>query len=253
MKFDSYKNSAQKIKEAITTYQGERKKLLDSEMFAAEFKQKKIAELKVKTFEQIASTLDAMREDSKKDYTAAYKGTTPANLEEARYWATIVHQDLSSMNPDQILTAYKAILKEGLPIKKAEFERVARNVLSSREEYHGKLCEFEVTRKANMSPEEKEQAMAIMAAESLEGAIDRIQDFASYNVKLLEEGENIADTGRLDYLDSPFTQMEKEIEKEFNPSEYSFGERLAKTIEANQKIVSESAAGTKSFSVSVEG
>lgn len=253
MEFDSYKNAVKKIKETIITYQGERKKLIDSEMYAEDFKQKKIAELRVKTFEQIASTLDSMRESAKRDYAAAYKRTTPANLEEARYWATVVHQDLSSMNPDQIIAAYKAVLKEGLPIKKAEFERVARNVLSSREEYHGKLYEFEVIRKENMTPEEKEQAMAIMAAESLESAINRIQDFATHNINKLEEGEDIANTGRLDYLDSPFTQLGKEIENEFNPSEYLFRERLAKTIEANQKIVSESAAGTKIFSVSVEG
>lgn len=253
MKFESYRNAVKKIKETITGYQAERKKLLENEMFAEDFKQKKIAELKVKTFEQIAGALDTMRENAKKDSASAFKKAPPANLVEARYWAEVVHQDITAMNPDQIIAAYKAVIKEGLPVKKGEFERVARNILSSKDEYHGELYKFEVTRKENMSLEEKEQAKAIMAAESLEGAIDRIQDFASYSVKLLEEGENIIDTGRLDYLDSPFAQMEKEIEKEFNPQPYSFDERLAKTIEANQKIVSESAAGTKIFSVSVEG
>lgn len=232
--FDSYKSEVQKIKNLITSYKGKRQELIDSEMYAEDFKQKKMAELRVKTFEQIADALDAMRESGKKDYAAAYKKATPANLEEARYWATVVHQDLSSMNPDQIIAAYKAVIKEGLPVKKGEFERVARNILSSKDEYHGKLYEFEVIRKENMTTAEKDQAKAIMAADSLEGTIARVQDFATFNINKLEEGEEI--TGRIDYLDSPFSELEKRIAKEFDGKTESLSDHRERVLDRNREI-----------------
>lgn len=232
--FTKYKDETGKIKELITSYQTKRQELINSEMYAEDFKQKKMAELRVKTFEQICNALDTMRESGKKDYAAAYKKATPANLEEARYWATVVHQDLSSMNPDQIIAAYRAVIKEGLPVKKGEFERVARNILSSKDEYHGKLYEFEVIRKENMTTAEKDQAKAIMAADSLEGVIDRIQDFATFNVKRLEEGEEI--TGRIDYLDSPFSELEKEIAKEFDGKTESLSDHRERVLDRNREI-----------------
>lgn len=232
----TYKKETEKIKKLIATYQKKRKELVNSEMYAEDFKQKKILELRVKTFEEIASVLDTMRENSKKDLAAAHKKATPANLEEARYWATVVHQDLSSMNPDQILAAYKAVLKEGLPIKKAEFERVARNILSSKDEWHGQLWQFEVLQKEAMTPEEKEQAKGMRAAESLEGAINRIQDFIAYNVNLLEKGEDIVDTGRLDYLDIPFSEIESGLAKEFDGKTESLSEHREKILARNREI-----------------
>ena len=232
--FTKYKDEIGKIKKLITAYQTKRQELIDSEMYAEDFKQKKMAELRVKTFEQIADALDTMRESSKKDYAAAYKKATPANLEEARYWATVVHQDLSSMNPDQIIAAYRAVIKEGLPVKKGEFERVARNILSSRDEYHGKLYEFEVIRKENMTTAEKDQAKAIMAVESLEGVINRIQDYATFNVERLEEGEEI--TGRIDYLDSPFSELEKEIAKEFDGKTETLDDHRERVLDRNREI-----------------
>lgn len=232
----TYKKETEKIKKLIVDYQKKRKELVNSEMYAEDFKQKKILELRVKTFEEIASVLDTMRENSKKDLAAAHKKATPANLEEARYWATVVHQDLSSMNPDQILAAYKAVLKEGLPIKKAEFERVARNILSSKDELHGKLYEFEVLQKEAMTPEEKEQAKAMRAAESLEGAINRIQDFTAYNVNLLEEGEDIVETGRLDYLDAPFSEIESGLAKEFDGKTETLDDHRANVLARNREI-----------------
>lgn len=232
----TYKKETEKIKKLIATYQKKRKELVNSEMYAEDFKQKKILELRAKTFEEIFSVLDAMRENSKKDLAAVHKKAIPANLEEARYWATVVHQDLSLMNPDQIIAAYKAVLKEGLPIKKAEFERVARNILSSKDELHGKLYEFEVLQKEAMTPEEKEQAKAMRAAESLEGAINRIQDFTAYNVNLLEEGEDIVDTGRLDYLDIPFSEIESGLAKEFDGKTETLDDHRANVLARNREI-----------------
>lgn len=231
----TYKKETEKIKKLIADYQKKRKELLNSEMYAEDFKQKKLLELRVKTFDQVAEVLDTMRGNSKKDLAAAYKKATPANLEEARYWATVVHQDLSSMNPAQIIEAYKAVIKEGLPIKKAEFERVARNILSSKEEYHTRLHEFEILQKEAMTPEEKERAKALKAAESLEGAINRIQDFTSYSVKRLEEGDDVIDTGRLDYLDVPFSEIEIGLAKEFDGKTESLSEHRANILARNQE------------------
>ena len=84
-----------------------------------------------------------------------------------------------------------------------------------------------------MTTAEKDQAKAIMAVESLEGVINRIQDYATFNVERLEEGEEI--TGRIDYLDSPFSELEKKIQKEFDPQSDSFSARVARTLENNQK------------------
>lgn len=232
----AYKKEVKKIKELIATYQKQRRELINSDIYAEDYKQKKLLELRVKTFDQIAEALEIMRGNSKKDLEAAHRKMTPANLEEARYWATVVYQDLSLMNPSQIIEAYKAVLKEGLPIKKAEFERVARSILSGKEEYHTKLHEFEILRKEAMTPKEKEQAKALKAAESLEGAIDRVQDFASYNVKLLEQGEDIVDTGRLDYLDIPFSEIEKNLAAEFDGKTESLSEHREKILARNREI-----------------